>query len=67
MGRSLVSINLIALNFPSNKNKLHKALDYCSRDTLNFNFSKKGLGLISQPHFVYDFSKKIFLMLRPNN
>ena len=25
---------------------------------LNFNFSEKGLGLVSQAHFVYDFSKK---------
>ena len=27
---------------------------------LNFNFSEKGLGLVSQPHFVYDFSRKCF-------
>ena len=25
---------------------------------LNVNFSQKGLGLVSPPHFVYDFSKK---------
>ena len=25
---------------------------------LNFNFSEKGHGLVSLPHFVYDFSKK---------
>ena len=30
---------------------------------LNFNFSEKGLGLVSPPHFVYDFSRKMFLML----
>ena len=30
---------------------------------LNFNFSEKGLGLVSQPHFVNDFSRKIFPML----
>ena len=30
---------------------------------LNFNFSEKGLGLVSSPHFVYDFSKMTFLML----
>ena len=30
---------------------------------VNFNFSEKGLGLVSQPHFVYDFSRKMFLML----
>ena len=28
---------------------------------LNCNFSEKGLGLISPPHFVYDFSRKMFL------
>ena len=26
---------------------------------LNFNFSEKGLGLVSPPHFVYDFSRKM--------
>ena len=29
---------------------------------LNFNFSEKGLGLVSPPHFVNDFSRKMFLM-----
>ena len=29
---------------------------------LNFNFSEKGLGLVSPPDFVYDFSRKIVLM-----
>ena len=37
---------------------------------LNFNFSKKSLGLASPPHFVYDLSRKTFVMLysinRPN-
>ena len=36
----------------------------------NFNASENGLGLVSPPHFVYDFSRKMFLMLnsinRPN-
>ena len=27
----------------------------------NFNFPEKGLGLVSPPHFVYDFSRKCFL------
>ena len=27
---------------------------------LSFNFSEKGLGLVSPPHFVYDFSRKCF-------
>ena len=30
---------------------------------LNFNFSEKGLGLVSPPHFVYDFSIKMFLIV----
>ena len=38
-------------------------LDYRSRDMLNLDFSEKGLGIVSSPHFVYDFSRKMFLML----
>ena len=30
---------------------------------LNFEFSRKGLGLVSPSHFVNDFSRKIFLIL----
>ena len=30
---------------------------------LNFDFFWKGLGLVSPPHFLYDFSRKWFLML----
>ena len=37
---------------------------------LNFNFSGRGLGLVSSPHFVYDFLREMFLKLhsinRPN-
>ena len=29
---------------------------------LNFDFLEKGLGLASPTHFVYDFSRKMFLM-----
>ena len=29
---------------------------------LNFNFSEKGQGLVSPPDFVYDFSRKVFLL-----
>ena len=29
----------------------------------NFDFLEKGLGLVSLPRFVYDFSRKMFLML----
>ena len=30
---------------------------------LNFDFLEKGLGIVSSPDFVYDFSRKIFLKL----
>ena len=30
---------------------------------LNFDFLEKGLGIVSPPHFVYDFSRKMFLKL----
>ena len=30
---------------------------------LNFDFLEKGVGLVSPPHFLYEFSRKMFLML----
>ena len=30
---------------------------------LNFDFLEKGLGIVSAPHFVYVFLRKMFLML----
>ena len=42
---------------------LYKTLDYWSRDMLNFHFLEKGLGIVSPPHFVHDFSRRMFLML----
>ena len=54
---------LLALNLQYNKNKLYKSLDCRSTDMLNFGFSGKGLGILSLPHFVYDFSRKVFPML----
>ena len=53
----------IALNLPYNKKKLYKTSEYASRDMLNFNFSEKGLGLVFPPHFEYNFSRKMLLML----
>ena len=29
---------------------------------LNYDFLEKGLAIVSQPHFVHDFSRKTFLM-----
>ena len=40
----------------------YKTLDYCSEDTLNFNFLKI-VGLFSPSHFEYDFSRKLFLIV----
>ena len=37
-----------------------KTLDYSSRDMLNFHFLEKSLGIVSPPHFMYDFSIKCF-------
>ena len=51
----------MALNLTYNKNRLYKTID--SRDMLNFDFLEKALGIVSSPHFVYDFSRKIFLIL----
>ena len=39
--------------------KLRKTL---SGDMFNFEFSEKGLERVSPPHFVRDFSRKMFLM-----
>ena len=50
-------------NLEYNKNKLYKTLDYWSRNILNFSLPEKGLGLVTPPHFEYDFSRKMILML----
>ena len=55
---------MTVLNLAYNKNKQHKSLfDYWFRDMLNFDFLEKGLGIVSPPHFVYDFLRKMFFML----
>ena len=58
---------MIVLDLTYNKNKLYKTLEYWFKDMLNFNFSEKGLELVSLAHFVYDFLKKMFLKLHPIN
>ena len=61
---SLISLYLsIALKLAYNRNKLFKALHYWFRDMLNFDFLDKGPEIASLPHFVYDFSTKMLLML----
>ena len=43
-------------------NKPFKILDYYFRDMLNFDFLEKGLGIVSSPHFAYDFSSCYILL-----
>ena len=50
--KAIYSLVSIYFDLACNKNKLYKTLDYLSRDMLIF-----------PPHFVHDFSKKIFIML----
>ena len=51
----------IALNLTYNKKKLYKTLDCWLRDLLKFDFFEKGLGIVTPPDFVHDFSRKLFL------
>ena len=62
-GLQLSSYILIALSLEYIKGKPYKTLDYQFRDILNFYFLEKHLGIVSSPHFLYDFSTKMFLMM----
>ena len=53
----------IVLNLTYNKNKLCKTLENWSWDKLQFDFLEKRLGIVPLSHFMYDFSRKMFLML----
>ena len=44
------------------KNKLYNISNCWSRDILNFDYFGKGFGLVSPPHFEYDFSRKMFVV-----
>ena len=61
----LVLLYFDSLNLSYNKNELYNPLDYWSRDMLNFNF--RGLRLVSPPHYVHHFPRKMFLMLHSMN
>ena len=43
------------------KNKLYKTLN--TKDMINFDFLEKSREIVSPLHFVYDFSRKMFLIL----
>ena len=58
---------LITLSLTFDRNKLYKTLGYRIRDMLNFDLLEKNLGVCSSPHFVHDFSRKLFLMLHSIN
>ena len=60
---SLVSIYFDSPKFSVQWKKLYKTLDYWSRGMLNFDFLRKGLGIVSPPHFVYGWSRKMFFVL----
>ena len=55
--------NLIVLNVAYKENKLFTTSDYCSKYMLNFDFVEKGVGIVSTPHLVCDFSRKMFHLL----
>ena len=60
---NLVLIHCGSLHLEMQQNELNKNSDCWSTDMLNFSFSGKGLGLVSSPHFVYGFLRKMFFML----
>ena len=60
---SLVSIYFDSHQLEYNENKMYKTLDYWSRNMLNLDFLEKGMKIVSPPHIVYGFSRKMFLML----
>ena len=64
---SLVSIDFDSPHLLYSKSKLHNILDYWFKIMFIFHFSEKSLGLVSRPHFVCDFSRKMFLMLHSTN
>ena len=43
--------------------KKHNVKNYWSRDMFNFDFSEKGMGIVSQPHFVNDFLRQVVFRL----
>ena len=62
-----VKVSDLQLNFNINRQpSTRRTVKDCIklyRDMVNFEYLAKGLGIVSPPHFVYVFSKKLFLML----
>ena len=57
-----MACSLISKHF-NNPEPGYKTLDYWPRDMLNFDILEYGLRIVSPPHFVYNFSRKMFIML----
>ena len=62
---SAITFNILrwSSTWPTIIKKLYKTLGYWLRDKLNFDFLEQGLGIVSSPHFGYNFSWKMFLLL----
>ena len=52
----------MVFNFVHNESKLYKTADYWLKDKLTFDFLEQGQGIVSLPHFGYNFSWKMFLL-----
>ena len=63
MASSSVSITFDSPQLGKQLKQIYKNLEYWCRYMLNFEFLEKDLGIVSLPHFVYGFSRKMFFML----
>ena len=64
--------NLVSIYFDSSQLVIQQkqtviTLDYLTRDMLKLDFIEKGLGIVSLPHFVHDFSRKMLIVLHSIN
>ena len=63
-----MTCNIVSIYFDSpqlaiEQKKVYRTLGYWFRDMLNFDHLEKGLVIVTPPHFLNDFSRKMFLML----
>ena len=67
MVRSLASITFDSPQLGKQLQQNIKNFIILTQRIFNFDILEKGLGEVSLPHFVHDFSSKILLMLYPIN
>ena len=67
MVRSLASITFDSPQLGKQLQQNIKNFIILTQRIFNFDFVEKGLGIVSLPHFVHDFSSKIILVLYPIN